>query len=114
MGYSFTWGEYKPGTSDPRNCRMDALFIILQVIVFFSFIKVGNEHAPHTTSFDEAKQRIDSKYSEIETHLLEEFVKSERSNDCQRMKDLALILSQFKVCYDITWFPLIRKNMREF
>ena len=65
---------------------------------------MGNEHASHTTSFDDAKQRIDSKYSEIEQHLLEEFVKSERSNDCQRMKDLALILSQFKVCYEITEF----------
>ena len=51
-----------------------------------------------TAPFDEARQRIDSKYAEIEQHLLEEFVKSERSNDCQRMKDLALILSQFKVC----------------
>jgi len=71
------------------------------------FIKVGNEHASHTTSFDDAKQRIDSKYSEIEQHLLEEFVKSERSNDCQRMKDLALILSQFKVCYEITEFKII-------
>ena len=52
-------------------------------------------------TFDEARRRIDAKYSEIEQHLLEEFVKSERSNDCQRMKDLALILSQFKVPFVI-------------
>ena len=58
---------------------------------------MGIENSVHTASFDDAKQRIDSKYAEIEQHLLEEFVKSERSNDCQRMKDLALILSQFKV-----------------
>ena len=49
-----------------------------------------------TTPFDDARRRIDEKYTEIEQHLLEEFVKSERSNDYQRMKDLALILSQFK------------------
>ena len=58
---------------------------------------MANEHTSHIESFDEARQRIDSKYAEIEQHLLEEFVKSERSNDCQRMKDLALILSNFKV-----------------
>ena len=59
---------------------------------------MANEYTSHIESFDEARQRIDSKYAEIEQHLLEEFVKSERSNDCQRMKDLALILSNFKVC----------------
>merc|ERR1719245_656813 len=58
--------------------------------------KTSTEYASHIESFDEARQRIDSKYAEIEQHLLEEFVKSERSNDCQRMKDLAQILSNFK------------------
>merc|ERR1719414_733130 len=61
-----------------------------------SRIKTSTEYASHIESFDEARQRIDSKYADIEQHLLEEFVKSERSNDCQRMKDLALILSNFK------------------
>lgn len=46
--------------------------------------------------FAEAKRRIDAKYGDIERSLIEEFVKSHRSNDKSRMKDLALILSQFK------------------
>ena len=48
------------------------------------------------SEFAEAKRRIDAKYSEVESALIEEFVKSHRSNDKQRMKDLALILSGFK------------------
>ena len=46
--------------------------------------------------FVEAKRRIDIKYNEIENCLIEEFVKSHRSNDTSRMKDLAVILSGFK------------------
>ena len=46
--------------------------------------------------FAEAKRRIDAKYSEVESALIEEFVKSHRSGDKIRMKDLALILSGFK------------------
>lgn len=46
--------------------------------------------------FSEARRRIDAKYTEIENALIEEFVKSHRSNDRQRMKDLAQILSGFK------------------
>jgi len=49
-----------------------------------------------TAEFNEAKRRIDTKYSEVESALIEEFVKSHRSNDKQRMKDLASILSGFK------------------
>ena len=49
-----------------------------------------------TAEFNEAKRRIDSKYSEVESALIEEFVKSHRSNDKSRMRDLALILSGFK------------------
>ena len=49
-----------------------------------------------TREFVEAKRRIDTKYSEVESALIEEFVKSHRSNDRQRMKDLAAILSGFK------------------
>jgi len=49
-----------------------------------------------TAEFNEAKRRIDLKYSEVESALIEEFVKSHRSNDKQRMKDLASILSGFK------------------
>ena len=46
--------------------------------------------------FSEAKRRIDAKYSEVESALIEEFVKSHRSGDKIRMKDLAFILSGFK------------------
>ena len=49
-----------------------------------------------TAEFNEAKRRIDTKYSEVESALIEEFVKSHRSNDKSRMRDLALILSGFK------------------
>ena len=49
-----------------------------------------------TAEFNEAKRRIDHKYSEVESALIEEFVKSHRSNDKSRMRDLALILSGFK------------------
>ena len=73
-------------------------------------MKIANAYASHIESFDEARQRIDSKYAEIEQHLLEEFVKSERSNDCQRMKDLALILSNFKVRKSGNFTALIRYN----
>ena len=48
------------------------------------------------SEFSEAKKRIDAKYTEVENALIEEFVKSHRSNDRQRMKDLAQILSGFK------------------
>lgn len=53
--------------------------------------------------FAEAKRRIDAKYAEVESALIEEFIKSHRSNDGGRMKDLASILSGFKsynVCVD--------------
>jgi hypothetical protein len=46
--------------------------------------------------FGEAVTRIDKKYSEIEQDLIEEFVKSHRSNDRQRMREIALILSHFR------------------
>ena len=46
--------------------------------------------------FADAKRRIDAKYGEVESALIEEFVKSHRSNDRHRMKDLASILSGFK------------------
>lgn len=46
--------------------------------------------------FDAAKHRIETKYTEIEQALTEEFVKSHRSSDMQRMKEYALILSRFR------------------
>ncbi|XP_040583269.1 exocyst complex component 5 [Lepeophtheirus salmonis] len=46
--------------------------------------------------FEDAKARIDAKHSEIENSLIEEFIKSHRSNDKERMKDLTVILSSFK------------------
>ena len=79
---------------------------------FYNLFKTSTEYASHIESFDEARQRIDSKYAEIEQHLLEEFVKSERSNDCQRMKDLALILSNFKVCINYTIYYNVLKILK--
>ena len=38
--------------------------------------------------FDDARSAIDTKYTEIERSLIAEFVKSHRSNDRSRMKDL--------------------------
>ncbi len=52
--------------------------------------------ADSSSNFVEAKRRIETKYNEIENCLIEEFVKSHRSSDITRMKDLALILSGFK------------------
>jgi exocyst complex component 5 len=46
--------------------------------------------------FEDAIAAIEKKYAEIEKALIEEFVKSHRSNDCHRMNDIALILSHFK------------------
>jgi hypothetical protein len=46
--------------------------------------------------FAEAKKRIEAKYTQQKNALIEEFIKSHRSNDRHRMKDLAQILSQFK------------------
>ena len=46
--------------------------------------------------FSEAIKAIDKKYMEIERDLIEEFVKSHRSNDYPRMKEIAVILSHFK------------------
>jgi hypothetical protein len=60
-------------------------------------LQLTAQELPNTTpEFSQAKRRIDAKYSEVESALIEEFVKSHRSNDKQRMKDLALILSGFK------------------
>lgn len=59
-------------------------------------LQLTAQELPNSADFAEAKRRIDSKYSEVESALIEEFVKSHRSNDKQRMKDLALILSGFK------------------
>jgi hypothetical protein len=41
-----------------------------------------------TGQFDEARTAIDAKYTEIERSLIAEFIKSHRSNDRMRMKDL--------------------------
>jgi len=46
--------------------------------------------------FSGALKRIESKYLEIQQKLIDEFIKSHRCNDLERMKHLAVILSQFK------------------
>lgn len=69
-----------------------------------------------TAKFEAAKTRIDDKYAEIERLLIEEFVKSHRSKDLHRMKDLAQILSQFKgysACIDAFIEQIQLKQYRE-
>jgi len=46
--------------------------------------------------FSPAQKAIEGKYSEIEANLIEEFVKHHRSDDKQKMAELALILSHFR------------------
>ncbi|XP_063977769.1 exocyst complex component 5 isoform X1 [Diachasmimorpha longicaudata] len=46
--------------------------------------------------FNEAKEKIASKYDEIERSLIDEFVRAHNSNDAERMKELASVLSHFK------------------
>jgi len=46
--------------------------------------------------FSPAQRAIEAKYSEIEASLIEEFVKHHRSDDKQKMAELALILSHFR------------------
>merc|ERR1719481_782270 len=46
--------------------------------------------------FSPAQRAIEGKYSEIEASLIEEFVKHHRSDDKQKMAELALILSHFR------------------
>lgn len=49
---------------------------------------------PHR--FNSAKNKIKSKYDEIEISLIEEFARAQRSGDISRMKEIAKVLSQFK------------------
>lgn len=46
--------------------------------------------------FSEAKKKIETKYDEIERELIEEFALSQKSENIERMKSIAGILSQFK------------------
>lgn len=53
------------------------------------------QELPRKKKFDMAIEGIETKYSEIERTLNEEFAKSHRSEDIARMKDIALLLSNF-------------------
>ncbi|XP_017143854.1 exocyst complex component 5 [Drosophila miranda] len=46
--------------------------------------------------FAESKRKIEKKYDEVERRLIEEFATAQKSEDIERMKALAQILSQFK------------------
>ncbi|UYV67244.1 EXOC5 [Cordylochernes scorpioides] len=46
--------------------------------------------------FDKPRQKIQSKYDEIEQILIEEFVRAQRADDREKMKEMATILSNFK------------------
>lgn len=47
--------------------------------------------------FEKARQRIAKKYDEIERELIDEFVKCHQSDNRSKMKEVAGILSNFKV-----------------
>ncbi|XP_030370094.1 exocyst complex component 5 [Scaptodrosophila lebanonensis] len=47
-------------------------------------------------NFAESKRKIEKKYDEVERRLIEEFATAQKSEDIERMKALAQILSQFK------------------
>jgi len=47
-------------------------------------------------NFAESKRKIEKKYDEVERRLIEEFATAQKSEDIERMKTLAQILSQFK------------------
>lgn len=46
--------------------------------------------------FDGAVKKISEKYDEIERSLIDEFVSAQRMNNIERMKQIALILYNFK------------------
>lgn len=49
-----------------------------------------------TDKFIESKRKIEKKYDEVERRLIEEFASAQKSEDIDKMKKLAQILSQFK------------------
>lgn len=57
---------------------------------------IAQELPPRRKCFQDAIAGIEKKYAEIERALIEEFVKSHRSGDYARMKEIASILSHFR------------------
>lgn len=55
-----------------------------------------SQELPSGGKFDEAKEKIFTKYDQVERELIEEFVIAQRNDDKQRMKEIARILSHFK------------------
>lgn len=54
--------------------------------------------------FGIAKKKIESKYDEIERDLIEEFAQAQTTQNIEKMKELAKIMSQFKgynQCVDV-------------
>lgn len=54
--------------------------------------------------FGVAKKKIESKYDEIERNLIEEFAVAQTTENIEKMKELAKIMSQFKgynQCVDV-------------
>lgn len=54
--------------------------------------------------FGIAKKKIEAKYDEVERNLIEEFALAQKSENIEKMKELANILSQFKgysQCIDV-------------
>jgi exocyst complex component 5 len=54
--------------------------------------------------FADAKRKIETKYDDIERALIEEFATAQKSDQIDRMKELATIMTQFKgysQCVDV-------------
>jgi exocyst complex component 5 len=54
--------------------------------------------------FEVAKRKIEGKYDEIERALIEEFATAQKSDQIEKMKEVATIMTQFKgysQCVDV-------------
>ena len=60
---------------------------------------VAQELPENTGDFSDAVRRIDDKYLEIQSKLIDDFVKSQRSDDLTRMKALASVLFQVRISH---------------
>ena len=74
----------------PNRSRLHEAADIIQKLQLIA------QELPAHRRFDDAVRGIEKKYAEIERALIEEFVKSHRSDDLARMRDIAAILSHFR------------------
>ena len=72
------------------------------IIRHFCFQLVAQELPENTGDFSDAVRRIDDKYLEIQSKLIDDFVKSQRSDDLTRMKALASVLFQVRIFINLS------------